>query len=461
MDAARSGELSSLYVATAMTDMLLTQDDKGKFVGDLATRWRFSHGDKWITFSLRPGMRFSNGDAIDAKAVRFNLLRKENAGVVGPVKSVKVDSKYQFTIVLAAPFRPALSNLAFLLPIYDPKSITKDDCRSVIGTGPFKVASVGPGFSSITMVRNPYHMWGVAYGRNKGSAYLSKLVFKAVVDPATSVSELLAGGLDITGVAGTQLNRVQGSSKVKLYRKLQQNITWLGFNASHPPFNKAVVRKGIAEAVDRGAIVRAWLNGLGKPAYSMVPATVPFSDPRAKSYAPQYRPADARRILAANHVTGPYTLLGFSGFYSTISEVIQAELAAVGVQVNVVNKPLADYFPAAGKGAFDLNVESYSGTDPDILYTLFHSSQETATGGNYTFYKSATLDRYIVQGRESIKHGAAAKAYDAAQRYIDTNVIADPLVTPYGLAGVSTRVGGYHRNVWGLFPIWQDLYVAK
>jgi peptide/nickel transport system substrate-binding protein len=309
------------------------------------------------------------------------------------------------------------------------------------------------------MVRNPYHTWNVANGTNKGTAYLSKLVFKAVVDPATTVSEMLTGGLDLSGVAATQLGRLSGNSKFTIHRKLEQNITWLGFNTAHKPFNNPAVRKAIAEAVDRSAIIKAWLNGFGKPAYSMVPATVPFSDPAAKSYAPPYNPNQAKSVLAAHHVTGPYTLLGFSGFYAPISEVIQAELAAVGVTVNVVNKPLADYFPAAGSGAFDLNVDSYFGTDPDILFTLFHSSQETSQGSNYSFYKNPTLDRYIVEGRESIKKAAAQKAYNAAQRLIDTQVIADPLAIPESVTGVSSRVGGYHRNVWSLFPVWQDLYV--
>jgi peptide/nickel transport system substrate-binding protein len=458
-DAARSGELSSLYVSAAMADTLLTQDQRGKFVGDLATHWKFSHGGKWLTFFLRPGMRFSNGDPLTAKAIQFNLQRKENAPVLGPVKTVTVVNPTELIIKLSTSFRPVLSNLAFLVPIYDPSSITKNDCQSVISSGPFKISKVGPGFSSITMVRNPNHTWNVSYGQNKGPAYLNSLTFQAVTDPATTVSELISGTLDIAAVAGTQLSRVQNNQNIKLSRELQQNITWLGFNTSHPPFNDPAVRKAIAEAVSRDAVIKAALNGQGKPAYSMVPSSVPFSDPAAKSYAPPYNPADAKAVLAAHHVTGPYTLLGFTGFYATISEVIQAELAQVGVTVNVVNKPLADYFPVASKGDFDLNVLSYSGTDPDILYTLFHSSQETATGTNYTFYKNATLDKLIVQGRESTKKKAAAKAYDAAQRLIGTNVIADPLYVPYGTVGVRSRVGGFHRNVWALAPLFQDLYI--
>ena len=108
-----------------------------------------------------------------------------------------------------------------------------------------------------------------------------------------------------------------------------------------------------------------------------------------------------------------------------------------------------------------MNVDAYFATDPDFLYADFHSSQETSTGSNYTFYKSKALDRDIVQGRESVKTKVAAKAYDAAQKLLVTQGIVDPLYVPVSTFGVRKRVGGFHRNVWALFPLFQDLYVKK
>ena len=90
-DAAKSGELASVYVFSAMADTLVTQDDTGRFVADLATTWAFSHGGQWITFQLRRGVRFSNGDPVDAQAIRFNLMRPENRSILGPLKTVTVD----------------------------------------------------------------------------------------------------------------------------------------------------------------------------------------------------------------------------------------------------------------------------------------------------------------------------------------------------------------------------------
>jgi ABC-type transport system substrate-binding protein len=461
-DASKSGELASLYPANAMADTLVTQDPKGKTIPDLATKWKFSHHGLWITFNLRHGVKFSNGDAADAKAVAANLLRPQNNGVVGPVTSVKVNGRYQLTIVLSAPFRPALANLAFLVPIYDPKSLGPNDCESSppVGTGSFKFGHIGTAFSTVEMKRNKLHNWALAYGHNHGPAYLSSFTFQSVSDPATAVSELLSGQLDITGITGPQLARVRGNKNIKLHTALQQSITWLGFNTSHKPFNKPQVRRAIGMAISRKAIIRLALNGQGKPSYSIVPPSIPYADPAAKSYAPPYNPSAAKKILAKNHVTGPYTLLGYTGVYAPVAEVVAAELQAVGVKVNVVLKPLADYFPAAAAGDFDLNVAAYFAEDPDFLYVNFHSSQETSTGGNYTFYKNKTLDKLIIKGREAVGTKAAARAYDAAQRLmVSTAAIVDPLYDPVATVGVRSRVGGYHRNIWSLFPVFQDLYV--
>src|SRR5690348_3309770 len=115
-------------------DNLVLLDGKGNAQPDLATSWTFSHGGRWMTFKLRRGVVFSNGDPFDASVVKFNLQRVlgpvgQAAGMstfLGPLQSIKVDNKYQVTLVFAAPFRPALPNLANdSLGIVDPIALQK------------------------------------------------------------------------------------------------------------------------------------------------------------------------------------------------------------------------------------------------------------------------------------------------------------------------------------------------
>jgi len=456
-------------------DNLVLLDGKGNAQPDLATSWSYSHGGRWITFQLRHGVTFSNGNPFDASVVKFNLQRVlgpvgQQAGMstfLGPLRSVNVDNPYQVTLVFATPFRPALPNLANdSLGIVDPIALKKAGatkfCQYPVGTGPFKIQTYASGGTQITLVKNPLHNWETPWALNRGPAYLDKIVIKPVVSDSTAVSELLSGGIDITQVAGSQANRVVGNSAITQHKVLGQFLVQLGFKTSKSPFDKVEVRRAIAEAIDRNGLIQAALNGLAVPAYSPLGSNVPYYDPATKNLAPQYNPTDAQRILSANHVTGPFTLLsGNSPAIAAADEVIQGELANVGVKVSIVSKPTADYIPLAQKGNFDLIVDNTYAPDADVLYTSYHSSQEVGGGLNFTFYKSSTLDNLVTAGRSTSDSKAAFAAYSAAQRYILRNVITDPLWIPETIFGVRKQIGGFHTDVTGLWPLFQDLYVAK
>jgi len=456
-------------------DNLVLLDGRGAARPDLATSWSFSHGGRWMTFQLRHGVTFSNGDPFDASVVKFNLQRVlgpvgQTAGMssfLGPLRSVTVDSKYQVTLVFATPFRPALPNLANdSLGIVDPIALKQEGatkfCQNPIGTGPFKIQTYASGGTQITLVKNPLHTWETPWAQHNGPAYLDKIVLKPVVSDSTAVSELLSGGVDISQVAGSQVNRLKGNSSIQQYRVLGQFLVSLGFKTSQAPFSKVEVRKAIAEAVDRKALIQVALNGLGVPASSPLGSNVPFYDPATKSLTPQYNPTDAQRILSANHVTGPFTLLSSnSPAILAADEIIQGELANMGIKVSIVSKPTADYIPLAQKGNFDLIVDNFYAPDADVLYALYDSTQETGGGLNFTFYKSTQLDNLLVAGRSTTNTKDATAAYSAAQRYILQNVITDPLWTPEVVYGVRKNVQGFHTDVTGLWPLFQDLYLTK
>jgi len=214
------------------------------------------------------------------------------------------------------------------------------------------------------------------------------------------VSELLSGGVDISAVAGTQLDRVKGNSNITLHRVLGQFLTSFGFNTAHAPFNSVAVRKAMSEAIDRNAVIKAALNGLGQPATSLIGHNVPYYDPGTKSLTPKYNVSAAQAVLAANHVTGPYTLLSNNRPATTAAdELIQAELGAVGVKVNIVSKPGPDFISLAQKGNFDVILDSWYSPDADVLYNTFDSTQSAGGGLNFTNYKSATLDSLLEKGR--------------------------------------------------------------
>jgi peptide/nickel transport system substrate-binding protein len=459
-------------ISTVLFDPLVTFDNHGHVRPDLATSWKVSHNNTVITFNLRHGVRFSNGDPFDASAMKYSLARVVDPAVKSPesstltqVKTVRVLDKYTLQLVLAGPFRPIMTSLALpYLGALDPR-VTRSEgsrvCTEPIGTGSYMVKSVAPDASTITLVRNPYHTWEPPF-LHQGPGYLSTLVFKSIASDTTAVSELLTGDLNYTPLPAEQLNRVQGNSSFKVYKDLQEGEGFLNFNESHPPFNQVEIRRAVAEAIDRKALITAALNGLGKPALSPLAERVPYYSKAAARLAPQYNPSDARAIFARNHITGPFTLLAwdFNGL-KTAAEIVQSELQQVGVSVNIVTKNLAEYVAQAAKGNFDINLFNYGYTDPDIFYIYWHSSQESGGGYNYTFLKSPQLDSLIVKGRESLDPKVAAKAYTAAQEYMNRNVIIDPLYSAESLYALSTKFGGWHIAAGGYVPYFQELYLRK
>jgi peptide/nickel transport system substrate-binding protein len=181
----------------------------------------------------------------------------------------------------------------------------------------------------------------------------------------------------------------------------------------------------------------------------------------ARRYAAPYNPRDARRLLAAAHATGPYTLLVPQlPQFSASAELIQAELAQVGMTVTIVAKPVPDYLSLAGQGQFDMNLWGWSYNDPDILFLLFHSSQGKGAGGNFTNYSGAGLDDLLVKGRETVDSRKARSIYRQIQVFMARQSFIVPLALSTQPTGVRSRVKGWHFVRPANVMLYQDASVV-
>jgi peptide/nickel transport system substrate-binding protein len=467
---------ASFAIFNEIMDSLLTQDDKGNLRPGLATTWTFSHGGKWLTMTLRHGVKFSNGDPFTANAVKYTFARAVNpatkspasANALTPVKKTVVVNPYKVRLILKAPNRPLLGNLASTyLGILDPKATQQQgskSCQNPIGTGPYKVQSVAPDFSTVTLVRNPYHTWEPPWYRNHGAPRVQQLVFKPVVSDSTAVSELVTGELDIADVPGPQLNRVQGKSSIKLHRALALASAFLDFNESHPPFNNPAVRRAVEEAIDRKALIKAALSGLAVPAYAPIGVHVPYYPKNAQAFVPPYNPSDARKIIAANHATGPYTLVTFNDpTFVTAAELIQGELAQVGMAIKAEPKPIADYGPLCRQGGCDIDLDEFGWPDADVMYDFLSSTQRGATGTNFANMpaaEQARVDTLLNQGRTAVSPKKATQVYGALIKYLNQQVIVASLWDPVGVTAARSRVKGWHTDFGGIIQ-YPDLYVTR
>src|SRR5579884_973716 len=381
---------SNLVDATILNS-LVDVVTKNNIVPDLATSWKVSKGGTRIVFHLRHGVKFSNGDPFTANAVKFTFDRAVKPSTKSPVtgsnlsevKNTKVVNKYTVQVNLKEPFRPLLDY--FLVTSYgyvgilDPKATKREgakSCQDPIGTGPYKVQSVGPSYSSVTVVPNKYHTWAPSWVKNKGLPYISKIVFQSITNDATAISELISGDVDISNVPGAQLNRVKNNKNIAVRKQSIGNLEALSFNFNHAPFNNLQVRRAVAELMDRSAMVKAALGGIGSAVYGPLPKTIPFYDKAAAKLMPKYNPTDAAKIISANHATGPYTLLCINDPQdTTTAQVIQTAAAQAGMQIKINSVAIADYVADANKGDFDMYLLPWGYSDADILYTILDPTQ--------------------------------------------------------------------------------------
>jgi peptide/nickel transport system substrate-binding protein len=437
-------------------DSLLSLNENSKPVPYLAQKYTVSKDGKTLTFTLHQGVKFSNGDPLTAATVKTDFERALDpatkspfsGGLLSSVSSITTSGKYIVTLHLSAPNRPLLGNLAGpYLGVMDPKSVTaagSNTCNGLIGSGPFKFASVGPSYATVKEVRNPYHTFGPSWAHNKGPAYLSSVTFEPIQSDTTAVSELLSGQLDITDVPASELSRVKGNPNITLHNVPQQADAFLEFNSGRAPFNNVAVRRAVAEAIDRKAVVTAALQGLGKVATSILPPTILDYDPGSATYAPKLNRAAAGKAIAAAHATGPYTLLTTNVLgLDAAAELIQGELAQVGMTVNVVTKSVPDWIAQLGKEDFDMGVIQYGWSDPDILCSLLCSSQRNG-GLNFTNVTDPTLDKLLLAGRTTLNQKKAKADYFQVQKIFDTKVYGDPLWVPVVVNAVRSRVQGWH-----------------
>jgi peptide/nickel transport system substrate-binding protein len=463
-------------IAVATLDPLITADQKGKPSPDLATSWKLANGGKTLTFFLRHGVRFSNGDPFDATSVKWNYehvlnpkSKSPDTGMLGPIKAVKVLNKYTVQLVMKAPFRPLFTGLeGFYLGMVDPKTTAKlgsKECSTVVGTGPYKVKSIGPAFNPIVLVRNPYHTWASPWQFNHGPGYLDQVTFKPILSDSTAISELLSGGVQISEVAPSQYSRVKGNKNITIRKYPDEGLYYLQYNFAHSPFTDPNVRRGIAEALDRSALIRAAAGGLAQPAYSEVAATVPDYDPQSPKYAPSYDPADAKNRLKGVKLP-TLTLLTFNDPTSTTSgELIQAELAQIGVNVTVQPHSVADTIALLNEGRYDLALGYQSYDDPDMMYLNLIPGPTNQPWPSSMATILATVTRYLTIARQSSNPAVVRRNYITAQRYANGLTLKDPLFTPFDLFGISNHAHGWHANLFTLGytvePVIQDLWVSK
>jgi len=440
LDPHRATDLvSAAIVANVCEPLVRYRPDGSRPQAALATTWASADGRVW-TFTLREGVRFHDGTALDAEAVVANLeaLRRTRA-FAGRAERV---GPHVVSVVLDRPNAALLATLSQpFFAMQSPRELRRGSARPV-GTGPFRLAAASPGE---ILLESHDGYWN-------GPPRLQRVVFRRYRDQQTLAGALRRGEVDVTSsLTPERLELLHDDPQVALDSQTGLNIAFLSINNERPPFSDARVRQAVTRAIDRAALVREVLGGHGEAARNPLPPSIWSYASRAPELALDRQ--GARRLLAqagrASGVDGTLTFADVPRPYMPaplrLARHVAADLAQVGIRVRLRRvESWAEYLERATRGDYDLAVLGWQAdsTDPNDFLSVLLGSEAIGTT-NRSRYRSPAMDALLKQGRRGRGQQERTASYRAAQALFQKDM---PWVPLYHVSVVTA----YRKDVQGL-----------
>jgi len=406
-------------VTNQIYETLLYRAANGDLQPRLATEWTPVDETTW-EFKLREGVKFSDGTPFNAEAVKFSLERLADPATKGPgafivnmIDEITVVDDTTVRIRTNTPFAPLLAHLSHpVTAIVSPTAAQGDLSKNPAGTGPFLLADWKAG-DSVTLKANPDY-WG-------GKPKLETVVLRVIPEAGTQLTELKAGTVDlITGVQPERFAEIDNDPQLSATRFLGWGSMFLGFNMKSGPLATPEVRQAIAMAIDRQGIVDTLRQGMAQFGNSLVPPTVFGS--AVDLAGPEYDPEGAKALLAQAGVTTPLklTLNTYEGAENQqIAQAIQAQLAQIGIDLDVVITDYGAFSEAIAADDHGLWLSSWGTVTMDADYTfyaLLHSQQHGAD--NKAFYANAQVDQWLTEARSTTDDDQRKALYRQIQKQV-------------------------------------------
>jgi peptide/nickel transport system substrate-binding protein len=328
----------------------------------LAESWTLSPDLKTLTFKLRKDVHFQDGTPFTSKDVKFSFERaaakdstnKEKA-FFGSIESIDASDPASVALKFKQPSFDALYHLGMNTAVIVDEKSAAANATNPVGTGPYKLADWKKG-SSVTLEK-----WD-GY-RDAAKIAIAKATFRIINDPSAQVAALLAGDVDAFPRFGNfdAIGQFQSDPRFKVTIGGTEGKTILAMNNKKKPLDDVRVRRAIAYAIDRKAVIDGAGNGLGAPIGSHLTPNDPGYVDLTGEYP--HDPAKAKALLKEAGVTTPLQLsliLPPPSYARKGGEIIAAELAEVGIEAKIENVEWAQWLSGVYTAKnYDLTIISH------------------------------------------------------------------------------------------------------
>jgi peptide/nickel transport system substrate-binding protein len=406
LDPRTGTDVQSQRIDALLFDGLLARDAHFQFTPALAERWE-QPNPLTLVFHLRDGVHFHDGRSLTAGDVVWTIKSMIDAanpgGVITPkaasyasIDTVEAPDDRTIVMHLKHPDNFLLSNLSTGAMGIVPTGSGRDFWQHPVGTGPFRFVSQQID-QDVIVERNP-QSWSV-------SPKLERVRFAIVPDAITESLELEKGSGDvaINSLPMDSLAVLAARPNLQMEETIGTEVQYLSFNLRDPLLADVRVRQAISCAIDRNLIIQTMMGNHAQPALSLLPASHWAFNGDGPRY--DYDPARAASLLdEAGHPRSSdgirfHLAMKTSNDEGTrlLAAVLQQQLAAVGIALDIRSFEYATFYSDVTRGAFQMYSLRWIGGNeqPDIFSYAFSTARFSPKGANRSHYSNPRLDTLL------------------------------------------------------------------
>lgn len=478
--------LATAEVGKLVFSGLVVAGENGEWIPDLAAdvpttaNGGITADGRIVTYHLRQGVTWHDGVAFTAEDVKFTwqLIMNQKANIVSRegydrISSIETPDKYTVVVKFREYYAPYMMLFGTILPkhkLENAGDLNKAPFnRAPIGTGPFKFKEWQVAEALIFDANPNYY---------RGKPVLDSIVYKIVPEQSLLLTQLKNGELDIaSNIAFSNLEQVQSIEGMRAVIRPTNVWEHMDFNLDNVLFQDPLVRKAIATAIDRQAIVNDVLKGVAAPAYG-------DQSPLSWAYKPLQQPSNrdvnaARELLAqAGWTPGPdgimvkatkklaFTLAAPNGNRQReqTAQKIAEQLKEVGIAVTVQPIDTQLFFSDVLKNRrFETAIYAWvASSDPDNL-NLWHSRKipsraNGAVGQNYPGWRNPEIDKLTELGIKTVDMNARKEIYFRIQDILREDCPVVPLYFRGNIDAAKVSIVNYQPNptpAGNFWNVWQ------
>lgn len=361
-----SGSYGEKTVPRMMFDTLFNYDANGQFVPCLAKEWKDDGMN--LTITLREDVNFTDGEHFTADDVMFAYEQYAN----NPAFAARIDilgacekiGEYEVVFRKNTPYAAVQAALTEQFSIVSSKAYSADPAgfaNNPIGSGPYKYVSQTEDGSVVFTANEDYFL---------GSPSIKNVTIKPPVDSSTAVISLQAGEIDLlANVAMAQRELVMGDKDLVYVEKNAWIMSMLLLCGEK--FEDVNLRKAVYHALDLESIVLIGNEGAGEPATNLATSLIMGRHEGSVPFG-EYDMAKANEYLAAsNYTPGTECVLAITPDFANVAQVVQANLAAIGIPIKIDQMDLNALYTKMFGGEIEMTV-TYIGNGTTSIESIIN-----------------------------------------------------------------------------------------